>query len=111
MVRVGYVSDEELDFEAVVIAGDDLDDSIEVQRALTFDDQDRSLGMDTYCLVRGGTAKHYGGIEQWSVTDNVLSIRFTTEAAAALGLATVLNTVIETAARDLVVSHLHRLLS
>ena len=82
-----------------------------MQRALTFDDQETALSGWTRTASFEAGRRNVGGIEQWSVTDNVLSIRFTTEAAAALGLATVLNTVIETAARDLVVSHLHRLLS
>jgi hypothetical protein len=44
-----------------------------IQRAFAFDDQDRSLGQDTYCLVsREGVS--YGGVTSWSLTGKVLTL-------------------------------------
>lgn len=59
---------------------------LELQRALSFDEQDRELGLDTYCLcVSSGTA-HYGGIASWSLDERGLAIQLFAEAARELGL-------------------------
>jgi hypothetical protein len=47
-----------------------------------YDDQDRALGQDTYCIVAGdqsGTV--YGGITSWSATGRRLEFRLTERAA------------------------------
>jgi hypothetical protein len=59
------------------------------QRADEFDEQDRDLGMDTYCIVSGwqeGTI--YGGVESWSADADQIGLRLTPKAALELGLAT-----------------------
>lgn len=53
MIRVGWVEDTDLNFAALVIHDTDSDDTLEVQRTLVPDEQDKRLGMDIYCLVRG----------------------------------------------------------
>jgi hypothetical protein len=68
----------------VVLAEDEDGDGdgsvLELQRALSFDEQDRKLGMDTYCIcLDGGT--HYGGVVTWSVTAHRLELHFDEEAA------------------------------
>ncbi|WP_394840380.1 Imm10 family immunity protein [Pendulispora rubella] len=35
---------------------------LEIQRALTFDDQDKALDMDTYSLCTEDGKTHYGGV-------------------------------------------------
>lgn len=57
---------------------------LEVQRALSFDEQDRSLGQDTYCLHIETGATHYGGVTSWVVTPNRLEVLLDADAAAAL---------------------------
>jgi len=59
---------------------------LEVQRALSFDEQDRVLGQDTYCIRTETGATHYGGVTSWAVTANVLEVRLDAEAAAELGV-------------------------
>jgi len=59
---------------------------LELQRALTFDEQDHDLGMDTYCLCMASGATHYGGVLSWRLDDGGLVLRLTAEAAAALGV-------------------------
>jgi hypothetical protein len=85
MAKVAYAQDLESNYEAVVILDEASGDSIEFQRALEVDAQDVSLGMNTYCLVRGGAA-HYGGLLQWEVAGEQLSVTLTPEAARALEL-------------------------
>lgn len=58
---------------------------IEVQRSIEFDEQDRDLGMDTYCLVVSGVT-HYGGVNAWNVRANVLCLSLDELAALELGL-------------------------
>ena len=50
------------------------------------DDQERSLGLDTYCLMNADGATHYGGIREAALTDTVLNLTFTEEARQELGL-------------------------
>jgi hypothetical protein len=45
---------------------------IELQRALSFDEQDRDAGMDTYCLATSTGASHYGGVRSCVLRDKVL---------------------------------------
>lgn len=88
-----YWRDSELKIEVVVLA-EHLDGSgqrIELQRALSFDDQDGALGQDTYCLVTDSGATHYGGIDRWAVEESELRLYLSAEAATALKLDTELS--------------------
>jgi hypothetical protein len=57
---------------------------VELQRALSFDEQDRKTGMNTYCVCTDSGATHYGGVQRYSLDDNLLTIRLSGEAAAEL---------------------------
>ena len=62
----------------------------EVQRSRTFDEQDRTLGMDTYCLVMDSGASHYGGVIGWQVDEaNVLRLTLDDRAATALATSSI----------------------
>jgi len=74
---------------AVIMAenADGTGDRLEIQRALSPDETDRLLGLDTYCLhAPNGT--HYGGVENWELTADSLTLTLSAEAAAALGTGT-----------------------
>ena len=60
---------------------------IELQRASVVTDEDRRLGMDTYCLVGETGATHYGRIESTTFEGAMLEIRLSPEAAQNLGVA------------------------
>ncbi len=60
------------------------------QSPLSFDEideQDRALGMDTYCISTDEGASHYGGLTDCVLQDNALILRFEAEAAEMLGIA------------------------
>ena len=82
MNNVGYVLDVEDNYEALVVRDEQGEDWIEFQRALTYDDQDRELGMDTYCLVRGGSAAYYGGLISWKLRYGILQLQLDADASA-----------------------------
>jgi len=72
----------------VVVLAEQADGSgarLELQRALSFNEQDRKLGMDTYCLCVTSGATHYGGVTSWSVRERRLELALTDDAAATLG--------------------------
>jgi len=77
---------EDLNAEVVVLSDETTGDRFELQRSIEFDDQDRAVGMDTYCVCMPWGATHYGGIGSWREHDGVLEISFTEEAAKALGM-------------------------
>ena len=58
---------------------------LEIQRATSFDEQDRALGQDTYCLCDEGGSTHYGGVVSWRIAINMLEINLNSAAATALG--------------------------
>jgi hypothetical protein len=58
-----------------------------VQRALESDEQDRDLGMDTYCLVDEAGLTHYGGVTSAVIDDDVLRIALDDQAAEEFGQA------------------------
>ena len=85
--------DSDLSTEVVVLA-EHLDGSgrrIELQRTCSPDEQDRALGLHTYCLVTESGTTHYGGIDPWAVKEGRLRLSLSTEAATALGLDTALS--------------------
>ena len=79
---------EELDCFVVVLAehSDGTGARLEIQRALLFDEQDRSLGQDTYCLCTEAGAVCYGGVVSWRIVDNALNIVLDATAAKTLGV-------------------------
>jgi len=58
---------------------------LEVQRSLRVDEQDRSLGMDTYCLVTEEQDTHYGGVLDWRIEGSTLHVDLTEEADRVMG--------------------------
>lgn len=84
-VRVGYVRDEESNFEAVVFLDDATGRSLEIQRSLVSDDQDRRLGMDTYAITANGVT-HYGGVLSWGAEGGRLRLELSPEASEVLGI-------------------------
>lgn len=81
-----FSRDEELGTEYLVLAEheDGSGQRIELQRALTITDDDRRLGMDTYCLVNEAGATYYGGVDGWVLEDGKLELRLDQEAAQVL---------------------------
>jgi hypothetical protein len=79
---------DELNTFAVVMAEepDGSGNRIELQRALEFDEQDRSLGMDTYCTYVADGACQYGGIRKCVLNGNELLLEIASETASALGV-------------------------
>ena len=74
-------------FLVVLAETEDGDTRIEFQRGLTFDAQDKALGMDTYCLcTEKGT--YYGGAQSWQVSEGCLHLSLNAAAAKALRLDT-----------------------
>ena len=87
-----FLDDESADVQALVIAElpDGSGTRFEVQRSGTFDEQDRTLGMDTYCLVMDSGATHYGGVIGWQVDEaNVLRLTLDDRAATALATSSI----------------------
>jgi hypothetical protein len=56
------------------------------QRSIEFDDQDRALGMDTYCLTVETGAIYYGGVTGCVLDGALLTIGLEVEASIALGV-------------------------
>lgn len=83
---VAFRRDEELNTEYLVLAEneDGSGQRVEIQRALTISDDDRRLGMDTYCIVNERGVTHYGGVEGWSLDGGYLAIRLDQETARIL---------------------------
>ena len=65
---------------------DGLGRRLELQLALSFDEQDRRNGMDTYCLSNESGASHYGGVQTWALTNGVLTLDLVPAASNALGV-------------------------
>jgi len=111
MHEVGYVRDDEDEYEVLVIGDETAGQWLEIQRSFDHDEQDVALGMDTYCLVRDSAATHYGGIVLWNLADDRLTVHLTGEAAAALDVPRRIHFVVDAAGQALVREHLPRLLS
>ena len=108
---VAVQREEAFNVEYVVVAqnADGSGHTLEIQRALEFDEQDAGLGMDTYCLVHDVSATHYGGVTAWHVRDRKLTLELDNTAAEQLGAARFVITVPEDA-QDTIVHALQRLL-
>lgn len=59
---------------------------LEIQRALSFDEQDRKNGQDTYCLCTEGGVTHYGGVTSWVLSKDSLEIRLDAKASTVFGV-------------------------
>ncbi|XXT18297.1 Imm10 family immunity protein [Sorangium sp. So ce429] len=59
---------------------------LEIQKSLSLDDQDRQIGLDTYCLCAEEGATYYGGVVSWTLTEDSLEILLDAKAAEALGV-------------------------
>ena len=82
-VRVAWLEDPDLNYAMLAFEDEASGDFFAIQRSLTFTEQDRSLGMDTYCLVCG-EATHYGGLDSFDVDEGQLRMRLSPAAAYAL---------------------------
>jgi hypothetical protein len=78
----------ELDCRMVLFASDDGTPvgTLEVQAAYSYDEQDRLLGTDTYCLVVDGVASVYGGLARWTVGEDHVTFHLTPAAAGVLAV-------------------------
>lgn len=94
----------------LVIADQESGDVVEIQRADQFDDQDRSLGMDTYCVVRDGRTA-YGGITAWDIDSGTLAVHLSGVAQEALDLPSTLAIPIDDDGAALLVAVLPELLA
>ena len=85
---VAFRRDEDLGTEYLVLAEnqDGSGERLEFQRALIITDDDRRLGLDTYCLVNERGVTHYSGVEGWSLTGSLLEIKLDQDAAQELGI-------------------------
>jgi hypothetical protein len=59
---------------------------LEIQRALEFDEQDKQLWQDTYCVCTESGATCYGGIASWALLGNELEIILDVRAQSVLGV-------------------------
>jgi len=106
---VAYLEDVALNYAALVFR-DSNDETLEIQRALVFDQQDQDQGMDTYCLVVHAGPTYYGGVNDWHIHDDVLQLILGPEAAQTLGLPTALRLLLSPTEVPLVREHLPALL-
>lgn len=61
--RVAWVVDEDLNHAMLAFEEEATGATLGVQRALEMDEQDRQFGMDSYCVVYGGSS-HYGALRR-----------------------------------------------
>ncbi len=111
MIRVDYTRSDEDDVEAIVLLDVESGDTIEFQRSLADDPQDAALGMDTYAIVRGGAAVHYGGLARFDLQGEVLALELDPEAAGVLDLPNLVELVLDDAAARIVEQHLPRIVA
>jgi hypothetical protein len=110
MTEVAYIEDVALNYAALVFRVSN-DETLEIQRALVFDQQDQDLGMDAYCLVVNAGPTYYGGVDDWHIDDDVLQLVLGPEAAQTLGVPTALRLMLSPTEVPLVREHLPALLS
>ena len=81
------------DLECVVVVfaenPDGSGERLELQRGIEFDEQDRSSGMDTYCVCLADGQTAYGGIRRATLGARSLSLELAPETAELLGIADV----------------------
>lgn len=82
-----HVVDDELDYEAVVIADDEHEESIVFSRSLSDPAvSDTVPGMDGYSVTVDSGPTYYGGVEALIVVDGALEVHFSEAAADQLGV-------------------------
>lgn len=72
-----------------VVLAENLDgtgERLELQRALSFDEQDIELGQDTYCLSTDDGRTCYGGVTNWTLEEQLLVLRLDAQSAMTLGV-------------------------
>lgn len=111
MIRVGFTRSIEDSYEAIVLLDVESGDTIEFQRSLAHDPQGVALGMDTYAIVRGGGAAHYGGLVRFVVQDDVLALELEPDAAAVLELPNLVELALDDAAAGIIEQHLPRIVA
>ncbi|MGY5764227.1 Imm10 family immunity protein [Brachybacterium sp. DNPG3] len=111
MIRAGFIRSTEDGYEAIVLLDEESGDTIEVQRSLAPDPQDAELGMDTYAIVRGGAAVHYGGLDRFALEGGSLVLDLDAGAAGALDLPQQVELVLDAEAAAVVAEHLPRIVS
>lgn len=84
---VSVMEDRELNTFFVILAEESDGDGsrLEIQKALSFDEQDKDNGMDTYCICTETGEACYGGIAFWDLSENRLEIKLESDAAEILG--------------------------
>ena len=82
-MQVGHIR--ENGYEGVYFE-DDEGNTLGIERADSFDDDDVQNGLDTYCITLGTGQTVYGGIDRWEVDEPGHAwLLITPEAAALLG--------------------------
>jgi hypothetical protein len=108
-MHADYLVDRELNYEAVIFA-DASGDGLSVQRLLEPGQQDIALGQDGYCVCLTTGQVVYGGVTDWSATEDTVTLRLSDHAAAELGIASDLSLALEPQELTAVRPHLTRLL-
>jgi hypothetical protein len=77
--------DHESGLESLGIAAAPEGPALIFQRADDYDEQDRRLGQDTYCICDEAANVHYGGVVAWSLAGGMLRIELDPVAAEVFG--------------------------
>lgn len=110
VITVSSTRSIEDNYEAIVLLDVESGDTIEFQRSLAHNPQDVALGQDTYAIVRGGAAVHYGGLVRFTMQGDVLALELTPDAAAVLELPRLVELAVDDAA-SIIEQHLPRIVA
>jgi Immunity protein 10 len=110
MTQTGYILDRRQNFEALVFASDENADTLEISRALEYDDQDIAYGMNMYSVVRSQRT-YYGGVTDWGLEGLEFMIELDAEAARILELPTRTYITLDEPGAGLVQTHMARILA
>ncbi|MDO5676713.1 MAG: Imm10 family immunity protein [Propionibacteriaceae bacterium] len=110
-MNVGWLEDRELLFWALVIEDPESGDTIEIQREITVDGERVTPVPGSLCLVRGGAATFYEGLQDWAVEGTRLTLTLSEDAAEALGLPTDVEIDLDADGAALAKTHLPQLTS
>ncbi|WP_437335069.1 Imm10 family immunity protein [Sorangium sp. So ce394] len=85
---LAVAEDPDLNTYAIILAeqSDGSGMRLEIQKSLLSNEQDRQLGLDTYCLCTEEGSTHYGGIVSWTLAHDSLEVELDAKAADALGV-------------------------
>lgn len=109
-VAVGYVRDDELNFQALVLEADGSAPQIEVQRSLASDGDDVSRGWNDHCLVVDSGPVSYGAVRGWRIVGDRLLLELHETGAAELGVARSIEYRLTGEDRGLIEAHLSEIL-